>query len=135
MKEEEADVALFGVAINMDFKNQRIARKAQAPMKCELTTQEPINTLTAVKQVHTQPADEQQVGLPCFNHDACRHPAHGVKVPAVRANICLSPQGARTHGSRDSINAGNAVCQKQRWLRHANLSGVIILRHEQTSKD
>ena len=108
VEEEEADVALVGVAIDVDLVAQRLTGLGERAVIGELATEEPIGALAAVVEVDTEVADQEEVGLAGLDHDAGRHVAL-VEPPGVLADVGLGPDGALLHAAGLGVDAHDAI--------------------------
>ena len=73
VEKEQADVALLGVAVDVDLVAKRFAGPRKAAVISEVAAQQAIDALAAVLEVGAHPGDQRQVRLACLDHDAGRH--------------------------------------------------------------
>ncbi len=129
VEEEQAHVALVGVAVDVDFVFQGVARLGQLALEGQLAAEQAIGPLALVQGVDPEPGDEQQVCLAAFDEHARRHPAM-VQVPAVGAHVGGGPDDAAAHAVRLALDAEHPVAQEQGRFGHAHLDGVAVLSGE-----
>ena len=135
VEEEQADAVQFGVVVDPDLIAQGLPRPRRAAVEGQLAAEQAVDPLAAVEQVDAQPADQQQVGLTGLDEDARRHPAGAVEIPAVPVDIGFGPDRAGAHRARDGVDAGHAVGQQHRRLRHPRLAVVAVLLREQRTEE
>ena len=131
MEEEQADVAVLGMAVDVDVVAERVAGCGQAAvLERQLASEKPVDAFAPVEEVDPQPGDQEQVGLPGFDEDTGRHAAV-VQVPGIRMDVGFGVDGAESHGARFARQAGDAVDQQQRRLRQPDLAAEPVLFLEQ----
>jgi hypothetical protein len=72
VEEEEAHVALVGVAVDVDLVDQRLAGLGERAVVRELAAEQAVGALAAVEEVDAEVADQEEVGLARLDHDARR---------------------------------------------------------------
>jgi len=130
VEEEQPDVILLGMPVDGNLVAQRGAGLDRAAVVGQLAAEQPVDALAAGPQVHSEPADKQQVRLPGLDHDPGRHAPGVVQVPGVQTDIGLGPYRAGPHRTGRPLDAGHAVCQQQRRGRHPGLPSTVVLNGE-----
>ena len=134
VEEEEADRPLLRVAVDADLVAQRLARDGETAVVGQLAAEQPVDALPAVEGVDAEPGDEQQVGLPGFDHDPRGHPVV-VQVPGARGDVGLRPDGAGAERERLRFQAHDAIGEQQRRLGHADAPAQGVLVGESGPED
>ena len=134
VEEEEADVALAGMAVDMNVVAKGFAGAGKRAMIGELATEESVSAVALVQEVGPEVADQEEVGLTRLDHDAGGHVAR-VHEPVVFTNVGLSPNGALLHGTGLGVDPGDARRQKEGRLGHAALHRVRVLLFEEGAED
>jgi hypothetical protein len=134
VKEEEADIAEVGVFIDVDVVLELVAHSRERTEEGQLATEHPVDALAAVEEVDAEPGDEEEVGLSGFDQNSGAD-ALFMDEPGIGADRGFGPDRAGLHGGGLATDAGDAIGQQKRWLRHADLMAVGILRREQGSKE
>ena len=129
VKEEQADLALAGVAVHMDVVAKRVAGPGQAAVVGQVATEKAVPALSPVQAIDAQVRDEKEISLACLDHDPRGHES-AVQEPRVLAHVGLGPHCTQTHRSSHCVQAHHSVGKQQGRLGHAHLDRVFVLRFE-----
>ena len=117
------------MAVEFDLEAQGVAGARQVAVVGQFAAEQAVDPLALVVAVHAQVGDQHQVGLAALDQHAGRQVAV-VQEFTVPAHVGLGPDHALAHAAGLGLQAGDAVGQQQRRLRHAHLAQVSVLMRE-----
>ena len=129
VKEEQADLALAGVAVHMDVVAKRVAGPGQAAVVGQVATEKAVAASSLVECIDAQVRDEEEVGLACLDHDPRGHES-AMQEPRIVVHVGLGPHAAQAHRPGHCMEAHHPIGKQQGRLGHAHLDRVFVLRFE-----